>query len=533
MLSAINHDAQVWRSYFANGALHVENDSIRNYDPADTITYPYGIYQSTLTYAYDLSGRRTSMSGPVSQSYYYNALGLLDSTTASSVSHAFVYDAAGRLVARTTGTGVSESRAYDDDDRLTQRSNNTYFETRYYDARGKVTGLSSSVTGINSYSSDSSVMLYDGFGGLVVSMQNRGNPTSDEWRLDALGNVQRHDANRDYYATGLEADSSYYDGPHLAQTFSLPRDSIRSGGAPLITTLTNRLPTYDASGNQIGSDTYAQRYISTTGGTDNFDTAPTGQSFVRSYFDAAERMRISQRTYYFVDPSSNPRERTTYQEYFYDALGRRIAMRSQRDSTCTDAGDPTPGWDCAQTMERFTWDGDQLLKELRDYGKWGDSSTTLNGGGGSGNFYGQVTYTYALNLFGPDVPVLVASGNIGNLVPQASWRGTYEAGTTTSGSNVTSYNWPGQQAGSTSRRTRGSRPSTRTAGSAALWKGRWTRAGWCMTGIGTMIRVRGGLRRRTQLVWRAASTCTAMQARIPPTTQTHLGCARYAMSLKK
>ncbi len=210
---------------------------------------------------------------------------------------------------------------------------------------------------------------------------------------------------------------------------------------------TNRLPTYDPAGNQIGSDTYAQRYISTTGGTDNFDTAPTGQSFVRSYFDAAERMRISQRTYYFVDPSSNPRERTTYQEYFYDALGRRIAMRSQRDSTCTDAGDPTPGWDCAQTMERFTWDGDQLLKELRDYGKWGDSSTTLNGGGGSGNFYGQVTYTYALNHTGPDVPVLVASGNIGNLVPQASWRGTYEAGTTTSGSNVTSYNWPGQQAG--------------------------------------------------------------------------------------
>jgi YD repeat-containing protein len=56
------------------------------------------------------------MSGPVSQSYHYNALGLLDLTTASSVSHAFVYDAAGRLVARTTGTGVSESRSYDDDD---------------------------------------------------------------------------------------------------------------------------------------------------------------------------------------------------------------------------------------------------------------------------------------------------------------------------------------------------------------------------------------------------------------------------------
>ena len=93
------------------------------------------------------------------------------------------------------------------------------------------------------------------------------------------------------------------------------------------------------------------------------------------------------------------------------------------------------------------WDGDQLISERRDYGKWGDSATTLNGGGAAGNFFGSVTYTYALNLFGPDVPVLVNSGNIGGFVPQASWRGTVEAGVWTDGSNVTSYSWPGQQQG--------------------------------------------------------------------------------------
>jgi RHS repeat-associated protein len=174
---------------------------------------------------------------------------------------------------------------------------------------------------------------------------------------------------------------------------------------------------------------------------------------VRSYFDGAERLRVSQRTYFFTDPSSTPRARTTFQEYFYDALGRRVALRSQRDSTCTDAGDPTPGWDCAQTMERFVWDGDQLLVELRDYGKWGDAAATLNtgGSGASGAFYGSVGYTYALGLFGPDAPLTVQSGNLGGggFVPQASWRGTYEDGTAADGADFggTTYNWPGQQTG--------------------------------------------------------------------------------------
>ena len=172
------------------------------------MTYPFGIYNSNISYSYDVSGRRTSADHSLSQSYHDNALGRLDSTTASSLSHAFTYDAAGRLIGRTTGTGVSESRTYDDDDRMTQRSNNTYTDILGYDARGKVTSLLSSIASgrISSYSSDSAVMRYDGFGGLVLSLENRGNPTatptSDEYILDALGNVVQHDQNRDFWGLG-------------------------------------------------------------------------------------------------------------------------------------------------------------------------------------------------------------------------------------------------------------------------------------------------------------------------------------------
>jgi RHS repeat-associated protein len=291
-------------------------------------------------------------------------------------------------------------------------------------------------------------MRYDGFGGLVESSQNRGNPVADEYALDALGNVLQHDQNRNANFAGRATDASGYSGPHLTATASDPLSSLRNGGGPLITTLTTTDPTYDASGNQIASDSWVQRYISTTGGTDNFDTAPTGESWGRSYFDAAERLRVSQRNYFFSDPGGNPRARVTFQEYFYDALGRRIAMRSRRDSTCTDTGDPTPGWDCAQTMERFVWDGAQLLAERRDYGWWGEDPATLNGNGSStGSFYGTTTYAYALNLFGPDTPWLLFPASGGTVLPEASWRGTYEAGTGTDGSNVTSYSWPGQQTG--------------------------------------------------------------------------------------
>ncbi|HEY2849000.1 MAG TPA: RHS repeat-associated core domain-containing protein [Gemmatimonadaceae bacterium] len=224
-----------------------------------------------------------------------------------------------------------------------------------------------------------------------------------------------------------------------------------NGGGPLITTLTTTLPTYDPSGNQIASDTYAQSYSFTSGGTDFFANAATGESFVRNYYDASERLRVSQRSYFFTDPGSNPRYRATFQEYFYDALGRRIAMRSRRDSTCTDTGDPTPGWDCAQTMERYAWDGDQLLVEARDYGWWGADPSTLNGFGlsaGSGNFYGAATYSYALNLFGPDAPLLLVPPSGGTVIPEASWRGNYEDGTAPDGSDISgssSYNWPGQR----------------------------------------------------------------------------------------
>ncbi|MGH7653054.1 MAG: hypothetical protein ACREN6_00155, partial [Gemmatimonadaceae bacterium] len=94
-----------------------------------------------------------------------------------------------------------------------------------------------------------------------------------------------------------------YSGGQLQVTGSDALDSLRTGSPPappLIQTWTWTLAHYDSAGNQIASDTYAQRWISTDNyGYDTFDTAPTGQSFVRSYYDEGGRLRVSQRSYFF------------------------------------------------------------------------------------------------------------------------------------------------------------------------------------------------------------------------------------------
>jgi len=141
--------------------------------------------------------------------------------------------------------------------------------------------------------------------------------------------------------------------------------------------------------------------------------------------------------------------RTTLQEYAYDALGRRVALRTRRDSSCGE-GDQTAGYDCLQTMERFVWDGTQLLVELRDHGGWREGVDTLNLNGTSGgNFFGTVQYTNAPAGWGMTAPLQVQRMNVtgSGFVPQASWRGTLVAGTTVGGKNVTSYQWPARRLG--------------------------------------------------------------------------------------
>jgi len=111
------------------------------------------------------------------------------------------------------------------------------------------------------------------------------------------------------------------------------------------------------------------------------------------------------------------------QEFRYDALGRRVLVRNLHRPFC----DPQER-DCTHAIERYIWDGDQLLWELRAPG---DTSDNLEVQYTSGREYGRVAYVHGRGI---DVPLGIARWNYVAgasflLVPHLDWRGQWELGT--------------------------------------------------------------------------------------------------------
>ncbi|MDB4906773.1 MAG: hypothetical protein JWO05_1557 [Gemmatimonadetes bacterium] len=155
----------------------------------------------------------------------------------------------------------------------------------------------------------------------------------------------------------------------------------------------------------------------------------------RQYFDAASQLRA-------LSKSGDDQSRTTrrrLEEYRYDALGRRVLLRSMGDSAVSDTV-------TRSAIERYIWDGSNILYESRQPGGLKRTSTQLEseafGVAGGEAHYGIVGYTHGL---GVDAPLLVQRSTL-TLVPHATFRGQYYAGTDTAGYNYSQYvDWPGDE----------------------------------------------------------------------------------------
>jgi hypothetical protein len=141
--------------------------------------------------------------------------------------------------------------------------------------------------------------------------------------------------------------------------------------------------------------------------------------------------------------------RAVSEQYRYDAFGRRVLVRTLHDAGCTAAG-------CESTIQRFVWDGDQLLYETRGQADSAAADWMVENDNPSGagqytapNAYGVVGY---IHVGGIDRPLEVLRRNttassLVALFPQTNWRGLYETGTKDDGSLVTNtINWPGANA---------------------------------------------------------------------------------------
>jgi RHS repeat-associated protein len=155
-----------------------------------------------------------------------------------------------------------------------------------------------------------------------------------------------------------------------------------------------------------------------------------------SYFDAEERLRIFNR---HVDWGSGSGPGGVYEEYRYDALGRRVLVRSR----CTAA--PSLDEYCRGYVERTVWDGDQVLYEIRAPGQDDASSYAMESDSYAGTYpytsydgmLGRVGYVHA---GGMDAPIAVyRMGMAGQpaavgVAPHANFQGDFEIGSMIGGS---------------------------------------------------------------------------------------------------
>jgi RHS repeat-associated protein len=321
----------------------------------------------------------------------------------------FNHAANGQLTSLRMPGNVVDSMRYDLEGRMTWREERSpahlnaplQHETFVYDARGKVLQVSVPAT-VQRNSSSTFTQWYSGLGSLV--MTNWVNSDNPQWQrerftMDALGNmVARHEYLNNAEGPGNDhPDFNYVMDSGYGRVKQITRVDPQgySSGAVDDTWLR-----YDMSGNQ---ETSYQR--SGPGGGAGF----THMVDTRSFYAADDRLRAFQK--YDDKPGSiQGTSLGVFEEYRYDPLGRRVAVRTRRPpALCNQPAE------CYNSMTYFVWAGDQLLWEIRST----DAYDNEHAGG-------VVSYFQAGGI---DRPLTIWKSGVGSVVTHQSWRGQFARGT--------------------------------------------------------------------------------------------------------
>ena len=153
-------------------------------------------------------------------------------------------------------------------------------------------------------------------------------------------------------------------------------------------------------------------------------------------YGADDRLRMFQTYDVRRTDHSNYENAGVWEEYRYDALGRRVMVRTRTDDGMCNV-DP---WTCTSSVTRFVWAGDNLLWEL----KQADGSMAAAAGG-------NVSYFHAGGIDRP----LVITKDGQSVIPHQNWRGQFARGTYPNGtrsdctqgatSGCTPIQWPGER----------------------------------------------------------------------------------------
>ena len=422
-----------------------------------TLLHPTGYNVPSLCYT-----------GPCTESYTYSTSTgeLTGITDIHGLSYTIDYDNAGRAYKLTSPgsvTGpVTDTKHYDDDGNVTSivvvSDIGLLSDSMTYDNMGRVRTGHFSGSGVATNPTEDVTMMYHGLGSVIGMETNAsGSVATEAFTVDALGNrlnswrlpmssnaadpstarVMDVSTNGELMTvTSPKNDSTYatypyfyrkelgYDGVgNLSTVFTKEQNAFGTGGEVTMSYPVNYpvdalgISSFPGNVNSMNSMSSMQSLMGPSDlsieNAASFFTDSISQTAEAHFYDGDNKLRLFNR-HNGIDVNSVSGSNWLYEEYRYDALGRRVWRRTQ-------------GGQAGAYVSRTVWDGDQYLYETIS------SANTMPGLESDSAMVGYV------NADGLDAPVGVwrgtSSGTVGTMTPHVDWRGAYALGTWDDGSS--------------------------------------------------------------------------------------------------
>ncbi|MDR0787464.1 MAG: hypothetical protein LBG44_06315 [Gemmatimonadota bacterium] len=429
LLTANNRYARVSRSYYPGGALKTDSSAIRDYSGTGFSTYRYG-----LSFSYDRDGRRIQMqhpsvlsTGTTAYQYYATTGELQTITDPNGTPYTYNWNVNSLPTGIQTPAGTDDL-TWDNDGRLTELAVLGIYGKgmiESYDAMGRRTKS----TTYDALGSVTKATQWDTRGALRLRL-------TEDFTRDPFGNAL---SSLSYTPEDINVQSglphtqvaTYLEGGRITSRTEVwaVKGMVMPDGYVLHRTSWK----YDVRGN-------LERVQDISGPT------PAARSVSRNYYGADGKLMVSQinrdslkvtlNNYIDKDHNNHPFYTVynpeysnwgAYEEYWYDALGRRILKRTRRESpVCQYNGR------CVSAIERVVWDGDEILWELRDQNLAGPANPP------AGTQTGKIGYIHGIAI---DAPLgMIRNGT--RIVLHRNTRGQYLMGTPLNGTIDTDIIWP-------------------------------------------------------------------------------------------
>ncbi len=415
VLTADNRHAKVTRTYHPNGQLATETQRVRTYAElgagGDFSTHVY-----ELGMEYDRNGRRTLLTHPAALGGYTTAFeytepifgNLREVIGPLGWRYRYTYNTRGELdTLMYPGGYIRDIRTYDASGRLArQRIINqapTTLANRYadsvfrkvdffYDAQDRI--LASRNTEGHR---DTVTANYSGLGHLVRRTRSaRGVETWGATTRDSIRETFGHDAfgnllSEESWTTFQRITSPGSGGTVSSFSNRGLRYETGTGRLRLIDGVGDDSLEYDAAGNT--------RLTWTKEPSGSVSTGPYDDR--RSYYSAEGKLILAETRGYYGNSMHS-----VFEEFRYDALGRRVLVRTRR--YCEDTA--PNGENCRiSTIRRTVWDGESELYEIQLPGAtdvWPVSALEADTSAAvtdryPNTTYGRVVYTHGLELDRP------------------------------------------------------------------------------------------------------------------------------------